>query len=281
MSSVTSTFHISDPGPQELYEFLDTVEAKSPESKDELREGAQDLGHQIARLEKLSAGPVLARLGIVHPDDQFSYTDLGDELIDIMYRDRVLFNNLLHYLYYTAHERFPEAHIFSSFTYREITNYLYDNAPFESLHGHKGTIVGEVEQRAHGDDLDLSQTQTGISLSTKTINNYVSYIDALEPGVNPNGPDETAGFVRRSFCPPELFVMAVSHEYRRNGSSYNTLLRVTQETERQLKQCCLLSDEGFSQVIEYTSQAYPFFSSAHDFGLNLRLHKEVSFNDLE
>lgn len=281
MSTTTSTFHISDPGPQELYEYLDTVEAKSPQSKSDLRDGAQDLGHQIARQKKLSAGPVLARLGILDPDDQFTYTPLGDELMDIMYRDRTLFNNLLHYLYYTAFERYPGSHVFSSYTYMEITNYLYDNAPFDSLHGHKGTIVGEVEQRARSADLDLSYTQKGISMSTKTVNNYLPYLDVLEPAVNPNDPGDTAGFVRRDFCPPELIVMVVSHEYRRNGTSYNTLLRVTDEIERHIKQCCLLSDEGFSQVIDYADQAYRFFTSTRDFGLNIRIDEEVSFSDLE
>jgi hypothetical protein len=36
MPHYTPKFHIGDPGPQDLYEYLDTVEARSPDSNEEL-----------------------------------------------------------------------------------------------------------------------------------------------------------------------------------------------------------------------------------------------------
>jgi hypothetical protein len=282
MPNYTPKFHIGDPGPEELYEYLDTVEARKPTSNPELRSEAAELGHSLGTLEKTTAGAVLGRLGIVQPADQFSYTEMGDALVDVMYSDRELFYNLLHFLYYTAYDRYPEEYVYSSYTYAAFTNYLYKNAPFDSLHGQKGTIVGEVTEQAESDsEIDLSYTSKGVSLSNKSLNNYLQYLERLSPAVNPAQPGESAGFVHRSFCPPGLLLVAVDYLYRQKGLDYNTLLRLTDETKSQLKQICILSEEGFNEVLDYTEQAYSQFSKKHDFGLNLRLDEEVTFHDLE
>jgi len=280
MPNYTPTFHIGDPGPQDLYEYLDTVEARSPSSNDELLDAASELGHNLGTYEKTTAGAVLGRLGVINPGNQFEFTELGDSLVDIMYRDKNVFNNLLHFLYYTAYKRFPEEYLFSSYTYRGFTDYLYNNAPFETLQGHKGTIVSEVGAQAEADDLDMSHTRSGVSISNKSFNNYHQYLESISPSVNPN-EEGTAGFKLRSFCPPELFVTIVDYLYQQNDSEYNTLLQVTDETKRQLRQICLLSEPGFGEVLDFADQAYSFFSKKHDFGLNLRLEKELSFNDLQ
>jgi len=280
MPQYTPKFHIGDPGPQDLYEYLDTVEARDPSSNEELLSAASDLGHNLGTYEKTTAGAVLGRLGVVNPDDQFEFTELGDSLVDVMYRDKKVFNNLLHFLYYTAYERYPEEYIFSSYTYRAFTNYLYNNAPFETVQGHKGTIVSEVATQAESDNLELSYTQSGVSVSTKSFNNYFQYLDSLSPSINSNR-EGSSGFELRSFCPPELFVIVVDYLYQQNNSEYNTLLQVTEETKQRLRQICLLSESGFGEVLDFADQAYPFFSKKHDFGLNLRLEREVGFDDIQ
>jgi hypothetical protein len=281
MPSYTPKFHISDTGPQEIYEYLDTVEARNPSSNEELIEEAKNLGHNIGSREKVVAGSVLGRLGVVEPEDQFKYTDMGDSLVDIMYSDRTLFENLLHYLYYTAYDRYPEEHIYSSYTYQAFTNYLYDNSPFDTLRGEKGTIVGEVTAQAENDrDLDLSYTKTGVSLSNKSINNYLQYIREIEPQVNNNESSETPGFEPRGFCPPGLLVITVNHIYKKNNTEFNTLLRITDEVKHELKQICMVSEGGFSEVAEYAAQAYSYFSKKQDFGLNFRLEHEVDLDEL-
>jgi hypothetical protein len=280
MPHYTPKFHISDPGPESLFEYLDTVEANSPSTIDELRDAAADLGHSIGSDEKIDAGSVLGRLGVVDPEDQFSYTPMGDSLIDLMYADRDLFENLLHFYYYTAFDRYPEEHIYSSYTYQKFTNYLYDNAPFDSLQGQKGTIVGEVTEMAETDpDLELSYTKSGVSLSTKSLGNYIQYIRDLSPTVNKNDPDETPGFEPRGFCPPELLVLAVDHVYKTHETEYNTLLHVD-DVKQEILKLCLLTEEGLTDVIEYTERTYPFFSTKHSYGLRFRLNKEVQLDDL-
>jgi hypothetical protein len=282
MSRYTSKFHISDPGPQELYEYLDTVEATSPSSNKELLESAKDLGHSIGSKEKSTEGSVLGRLGIVEPSDQFQFTELGDSLVDIMYRDRNLFNTVLHFLYYTAFDRYSDRHIFMSYTYREFTNYLYDNSPFDIFRGERGTIVGEVTELAEqSPDVDVSKTRSGVSLSTKSFNNYLQYLTELSPEVLVEDDSEGTGFERRAFCPPELMILAVDHIYKQNQTDYETLLRVTDDTKVRIQQICLLSDDGFDEVTDYAEQAYPFFSKKHDFGLNLRLDREVTLDELQ
>lgn len=281
MPNYTPKFHIGDPGPHDLYEYLDTVEASQPTSNKELKEEAASLGHSIGTYEKVDAGAVLGRLGVVKPEDQFSYTEMGDSLLDIMYADRDLFNNILHFLYYTAYDRYREEYIYSSYTYQKFTNYLFDNAPFDSLSGEKGTIVGEITEMAETDpDVDLSKTRSGVSLSPKSLTNYLQYIRDLSPSVNSNEADETPGFEPRGFCPPELLVLAVDYAYQMNETEYNTLLQGTDEVKRQIQQVCMLTEEGLSDVIEYADRAYPFFTTKHSYGLRFRLDKQVQLDDL-
>lgn len=281
MPHYTPKFHIGDPGPDDLYEYLDTVEAYQPTTNDELKNAAGELGHQIGTYEKVDAGAVLGRLGVVKPDNQFAYTDLGDSLVDIMYADRDLFENLLHYLYYTAYNRYPDEYIYSSYTYQKFTNYLYDNAPFDSLRGEKGTIVGEITEMAETDSqIDLSFTKKGVSLSTKSLSNYLQYLHDLSPTVNPNPPGDTPGFEQRGFCPPELLVLAVDYVYQTNNTEYNTLLTATDEVRHKIQQICLLSEDGLSDVIDYADRAYSFFTTKHSYGLRFRLDKEVQLDDL-
>jgi hypothetical protein len=282
MSHYTSKFHISDPGPQELYEYLDTVEARSPSSNPELLDSARDLGHSIGSREKSTEGSVLGRLGIVDPSDQFQFTELGDSLVDIMYRDQKLFNTVLHFLYYTAFDRYPDIHVFMSYTYKKFTNYLCDNSPFDTFYGAQGTIVGEVTESAEqSSNIDISKTQNGVSLSTKSFNNYLQYLAELSPEVLIEGDSKDTGFERRAFCPPELMILAVDHIYKQNRTDYETLLRVTDDIKVQIQQICLLSDDGFDEVTDYAEQAYPFFSKKHDFGLNLRLDRQVTLDHLQ
>lgn len=280
MPHYTPKFHISDPGPEGLFEYLDTIEAKSPSTIDELRTAAAGLGHSIGSNEKIDAGSVLGRLGIVDPESQFSHTPMGDSLIDLMYADRELFENLLHFYYYTAFDRYPDEHIYSSYTYQKFTNYLYDNGPFDSLQGQKGTIVGEITEMAERDSsLDLSYTKSGVSLSTKSFSNYLQYIRDLSPAVNKNDPDKTPGFELRGFCPPELLVMAVDHVYKTHKTEYKTLLHV-EDVKQEILELCLLTEEGLSDVTEYAERAYPFFSTKHSYGLRFRLDKGLQLDDL-
>lgn len=282
MSHYTSKFHTSDPSPQELYEYLDTIEATSPSSNEELLESAKDLGHSIGTKEKSTEGSVLGRLGIVNPSNQFHFTELGDSLVDIMYRDQNLFNTVLHFLYYTAFDRYPDRHVFMSYTYKEFTNYLYDNSPFDSFSGERGTIVSETTELAEQSSaVDISKTRSGVSLSTKSFSNYLQYLSELSPGVLMENNSGTTGFERRAFCPPELMIMAIDHMYKRNQTDYETLLHVTDGAKVRIQRICLLSDNGFNKVTDYAEQAYPFFSKKHDFGLNLRLDREVTLEDLK
>lgn len=169
-----------------------------------------------------------------------------------------------------------------SYTYREFTNYLYDNSPFDILRGERGTIVGEVTELAEqSPEVDVSKTRSGVSLSTKSFNNYLQYVEELSPEVIVENNSGDVGFNRRAFCPPELMLLAVDHVYKQNQTDYETLLRVTDDTKVWIQQICLLSDEGFDEVTDYTQQAYPFFSKKQDFGLNLRLDREVTLDGLQ
>lgn len=278
MASFQSKFHIDDSGPEDIYEYLDTLEAHSPKSSNELADAAADLGHGISQKERIFAGNTLVRMGVVDPEDKFTFTELGNQLVDIMYSDPEIFNNLLHYLFYTAYDRYPDRHVYASYTYKMLTNYLYDNGPFTSFT--KGDIIGDVSAEAEADsNLNLSKTSSGVSMSTKTFNNFWQFLEALKPTVQPE--PEVAGFERRSFCPPGLFVLAVNYAYNQTDSEFGSLLQATDKIETIIKQVCLLNDDGLNEVIDFAESSYSFFSTKHDFGLQFRLEEEVSIRDIK
>lgn len=283
MSSFQSKFHIEpDAGPSEIYEYLDTIIAESPSSNKEVLKAAQDLGHDIGSYERIRVGPTLARFGVVKPEDPFTLTQLGDELVDVMYQDQSLFDNILHYLYFTAFDRYPDEHIYTSYSYKAFTEYIYDNGPFESFRGNKSTIVGEVSTIAQrAEELDLERTSAGVSLSNKSFDGYLNFIRAVEPSVNPNASEDTPGFKPRSFCPPGLLLLAVDFIYGQTDTEYETLLQIEDDSrQNEIKRMCLLTDSGFSEVLDYADQSYRYFSVKHDFGLNVRLDHEISPRDL-
>lgn len=281
MSQFQSKFHIEDDaGPSEIFQYLDTLIAESPTSNEDVLEGAQKLGHSIGTYERIRVGPTIARLGIVEADDPFTLTTRGDDLVDIMYRDQDLFNDILHLLYYTAFDRYPDKHIYTSYTYQTITNYIHDNAPYETFEGKKKTIIGEVANIAQNDDrLDLNRTQAGVSLSSKSFTGYLRFLTELSPSVVPDPEAKTPGYEPRSFCPPALFALAVDFLYSRSGTEYGRLLQ-TDEYGQDIRRICLLTEEGLDEVLDYTAQSYPFIAQKESFGSHIRLDKEVSLADV-
>jgi hypothetical protein len=282
MPQLQSKFHIEDDaGPDEIYQYLDTVVAESPTDIDSLQSGASRLGHTIGSTERVRVGPLLARLGVVKTEDQFTPTEMGDRLIDIMYNQPRLFSNILHYLYYTAVDRYPDRHIYTSSTYQLFTNYIHRNGPYESFHGSKGTIVNDVDvELQQQEGIDPSRATAGISISTKTFNGFLRFLVELEPSVNPNGPDETPGYSPRGFCPPELLVLAVDYLYQQTGTEYGTLLALTEEVRTPIERLCLLSGDGVESVADFADDSFGFFSTNYDFGQNYLLDHSVSLDDI-
>jgi hypothetical protein len=282
MPQLQSKFHIEDDaGPEKIYQYIDTLIAESPTDIESLQADASKLGHSIGSAERVRVGPLLARLGIVKTDNQFTLTEMGDTLVDIMYNQPRLFNNILHYLYYTAVNRYPDQHIYTSYTYQLFTNYIHRNGPYDSFHGSKSSIVSDVgaELQQH-DDIEPSRAKAGVSISTKTFNGFLRFLTELEPSVNPNEPDETTGYNPRGFCPPELFALAVDYMYKQTNTEYGTLLALTEEVEIQIRQLCLLTEDGIESVADFTDDSFDFFTTNYDFGQNYLLDHSVSIDDL-
>lgn len=282
MPQFQSKFHIEDDaGPDEIYQYLDTLIAESPSDIDSLQASASTLGHAIGSTERIRVGPLLARLGVVETDDQFTLTDMGDALVDIMYDQPRLFNNILHYLYYTAIDQYPDQHIYTSSTYQMFTNYVHQNGPYDSFYGSKSTIVSDVgAELQQAEDIDPSRAEAGVSISTKTFNGFLRFLVELEPSVNPNEPDETPGYEPRGFCPPGLFVLAVDYMYQQTGTEYGTLLALTDDVEIPIEQLCLLTDDGLESVADFADDSFDFFATNYDFGQNYLLEHAVTIYDI-
>lgn len=281
MSQLQSKFHIEDDvGPDEIYQYLDTLIAEKPSDDDSLKNKASELGHSIGSAERIRVGPLLERLGVVEPNDKFSLTEMGDSLVDIMYEQPRLFYNILHYLYYTAVDRFPEEHIYTSYTYQKFTNYIHRNHPFESFHGNKSSIVSAVDAELQQDEhIDPSRAKAGVSISTKTFNGFLRFITELEPSINPNKDGETPGYSPRGFCPPELFVLAVDYIYNQTDTDYGTLLSLTDNVKMNIRQLCFLTDDGIENVADFSDESFDFFALNQDFGKNYLLNQSVGVHD--
>lgn len=282
MSRLQSKFHIEDDaGPDEIYQYLDTIVAKSPTNKESLKADASKLNHAIGSAERVRVGPLLKRLGAVEMEDQFTPTEMGDRLINLMYDQPRLFNNILHYLYYTAVDRYPGRHIYTSSTYQLFTDYIHRNGPYERFYGNKKTIVNDVDaELQQQEDIDPSRATAGISVSAKTFNGFLTFLTELEPSVNPSEPGGKPGYSSRGFCPPELFVLAVDYVYKQSGTEYGTLLALTEEIQLQIERLCLLSNNGVESVSDFADDTFDFFATNYDFGENYLLDHSVTLDDI-
>lgn len=125
-----------------------------------------------------------------------------------------------------------------------------------------------------------------ISFSRKSLNGAHRWLLALEPPVlHPNTPDaKDRIFRRRSFCQPELIVLALAWVLRHELTVTGVEILLTREKREALCKACLLSSEALDRVLDWAIPTFPALLSpgtrAGVYGRFVRLHKIPTLKDV-
>lgn len=188
--------------------------------------------------------------------------------------------DMLHFLIYTGWSAKRPTEFLQSWAYRMVCNQYWELGTTELTNDYLDRQVAQI--------IDLAQTvfsamEVGdfseISFSRKSIRGALNWMEAVSPSVI-----ENKTFSRRSFCPPELLVMAIGHILQDEANIIGIDILLTPEKREAIGKICLLEPDNLDRVLDW---ALPIFSNliapgttAGFYGRFIRLHRLPTLQDM-
>jgi hypothetical protein len=195
-----------------------------------------------------------------------------------------VWGDLLHFLHYTLwSELAPDENGFS-WTYRAFVNYLWQMRQIDLNDDFwtpvVSTVSGQIESNQVFRDRIAAHTKEGtISLSKKSLAGINNWLEALIPPVIENNT-----FFRRSFCPPELTLLATGWVAQMTGGELGIDFLITPPRREAICQLCLLEPNSLDNVLDWMLPTYPDIiqpgTSAGVYGRYLRFLRWPEVTDL-
>lgn len=188
--------------------------------------------------------------------------------------------DLLHFLVYTGWSKDRPKEFLQSWAYRLVCDRYWERGTVELTSDMKKHQVGEVINLAQ---IEFMQMDVGdfdeISFSGKSLRGIYNWLEAVSPPVITNDT-----FSRRTFCPPELVIMAIGWVLREENNTVGIDILLTPEKREAICKICLLEPDALDRVLDW---ALPIFghiitpgTQAGFYGRFIRLHKIPQFKDL-
>jgi len=264
-------FHIRNAHPGDMKAALVTLEMY-PNLKTiaEIVITAESLGFMLQDRKRLEALVTARELGIIEPNC-YRLTSMGHILLRLADYHPELFPDLVHALQYTLWNPIqPESFCFS-WTYRKFCELLWHQREVE-VHDRRlwASIVEAHAKQCFNKD--------NIALSPKSIGGALLWLKRLSPPVI---IDDKEIFRRRSFCPPELFILAVDFVYREARIDYGVNLLLTETHKEAICKMCLLEPDSFEKVLSYAIAQFGYLEKGigGGWGRFLVLHRAPQWED--
>lgn len=163
--------------------------------------------------------------------------------------------DLLHYLMYTGWSpQFPTEFL-QSWAYRQVCDQYWALGTVELTGNYLDRQVGEIIGFAQD---TFSALNVGvfdeISFSRKSLTGAHNWLKAVQPPVIRN----KTTFKSRSFCSPELLVLAIGYILREEESIAGVEILLTPEKRESICKVCLLNPDAFDRSLDW---AFPIFSN--------------------
>jgi hypothetical protein len=234
-------FHIRNAHPGDMAAVLATLDTHpSLETIAEIVRQAEALGFAIHDRQRLEALTTACDLGLVEKGRNV-LTNEGQILARLEMDKPVLFVDIVHGLQYVLwNKRCPSVSCFS-WSYRALCRMLWHSGA-KTVNSRR-ELASEIETQA--------RTVFGhpdIVFSPKSIGGALLWLTELEPSVLDQDDER---FMRRPFCPPELFALGVDFVYQTQEIDYGVNLLLNDERRDAICQVCLLDPIGFDRVLEY------------------------------
>lgn len=264
---MTLSFHVRhEVTPERCYETLNAL------STGQSYEQVTQASRQLTRLRQL---------GLIK---EIELTELGSSSIKISKKKRSLWGDLLHFLHYSLwSEITPDENGFS-WTYRVFTDYLWKKQSI-SLDDNfwdpvVSTISGEIESSPEFVDKIVTETKDGtISLSKDSLSGIINWLGTMTPPVI-----ENSIFMRRSFCSPELMLLAAGWVAQTMEGELGIDFLMTPPRREALCRVCLIEPNVLDSVLDWMLPSYPEIiqpgTSAGVYGRYLRFLKWPEVTDL-
>jgi hypothetical protein len=175
-------------------------------------------------------------------------TDEGEAVARLESHKPDLFADVVHGLLYEAWNPSQEGENCFSWSYRTLCAILWEGS--DRKLGSRRDLASQVEARARS-----VFSRPDIAFSPKSVGGALLWLSGLTPPVL---SENEARFSRRSFCPPELFVMATDCAYRDQGIDYGVNLLLSDRNRTAICQYCLLDTDGFERVLEYAVAQFDY-----------------------
>jgi len=180
-------------------------------------------------------------------DDVLSLTDLGQQMVRLLRYKPSVFNEVMHVLHYTLWTSARNTEYCFSWSYRTTCDRLWESG---SITIDRGQLVSQVSEIA------MEQFSTNrVSFSKDSVRGVLQWLAELEPPVLDR---ENKTFARRTFCPPETFVLAVDFLYRVEDANYQTNLLMDTGKQETICKVCLLEPTAFDTALDWAAGQYDF-----------------------
>lgn len=258
-----------------LIDELSNDPERSFETSKELQEYLMEVRGTPNRSELIA---ITRNLGILVETDQgLKISDIGCTLQKV--RDDAR-RDLLHFLLYAGWSKTMPKAFLPSWAYRQVCDEYWEKGEVDLSNTYLDQQVGETINIAH---TAFSQMNVGefdeISFSRQSIRGAHNWLEAVNPPVI---DDKT--FKRRSFCPPELVMMALGYTLRDEDNVIGIDILLTQEKRELISKICLLEPDALDRALDWSM---PIFSNlitpgttAGFYGRFVRLSRIPSLEDM-
>jgi hypothetical protein len=186
--------------------------------------------------------------------------------------------DMLHYLLYSAWLESQPLTFLPSWTYREVCKLYWSSGEVTIDKDYKTRNVAEVNEAAR-QYFGQYGSFPDPSFSSKSLDGVHRWLEGLQPPVLTGNT-----FARRTFCVPELMLLAVGFSVRDESDAIDIDILLTRERREAICQVCLLAPEHLDQVLDYTIATYPQIiqagTSAGYYGRFIRLSKVPTIEDI-
>jgi len=241
-------FHIRNAPPGDLAAVLATLEVYPGLSTvSEIVEQAEELGFTIRDRQRLEALMTARDLGLVQRERN-ALTEEGKILTHLESDKPDLFVNVVHGLLYTLWDPRQRGDNCFSWSYRTLCQMLWQSGTMDLAN--RRDLASEIEAQARA-----AFDRPKIVFSPKSVGGALLWLSELIPPVL---DEHEARFSRRTFCPPEVFLMAIDFVYRAQKIDYGVNLLLSDEHREGICQVCLLEPERLDRVLEYAVAQFDY-----------------------
>ena len=258
-----------------LLSYIDQHREQQIETIADLIGFASEIGLKKDEGESIAA--MMQLLGLISRDALgVQITNLGDSFLQIRESDQ---NDVLHFLFYILWTASEPAIAVKSWSYRYNVDRYWDmqTAVLDS-----DNVARRVEEARN--DAEAAFAEMGFSeldpasFGPKSLAAIHKWLSTLKPPVIENDT-----FNRRSFCPPELLLLALGWVVSREGLPDTDVL-LSRETRDAVCRVCLLEPTAFDRALDWMIPIFPHViasgTSAGFYGRFVRFHKLPELADV-